>query len=603
MTKHSDEYSQEAETNAQSRDGARPVDDLQAVAPDSSIARDDAPAEVTVTDTEAANAMQTREAGKGVARATAGIVPMHLARFVFGFLAPILIANRLGLDTQAKAYSISTDILQRIWLVFEKVVNPSFLPVFIRSLKEDGEERAWKFTSTALFVTCGLLLLATPLAYWQMPGIVHLYVNESKTTAQQFDSIVTIGRWLLVGLPFLAISSLTYVILNGYKRFAAAAFGDALWKLGVLVCAVVAWRLNLLHETALYVITLGFVIGSFLKLLPQLIVLREKWHLLRPHFNLNDPLFRSMLVLGGPLLVGILISEARSIYIANLADADQIQVKAGLAALKWSRTIGDTLIQIFPYALSIGVFPYLADLARQRDRQPLTDTLVSALRVCIFVFTPLTAILIALRFPLLRAVWESGNMTQQDTIDMSWPFLAYTLGLIAFSCEMMLNQTFYAMTNTWTPTLIGICTSLLWVGLATVGLEYSGNLATMLGVPHNLGLAALAGSESVAKTVKCILLWLLLRKHLGRVRIGENLTFALKVIAGSIAAGFIAGVVAQTLGPASGVSHFKIKMLLTVCAAGCSGLVIFVALGALVGVQEVRSIIGFVDKVRKRFAR
>jgi hypothetical protein len=45
------------------------------------------------------------------------------------------------------------------------------------------------------------------------------------------------------------------------------------------------------------------------------------------------------------------------------------------------------------------------------------------------------------------------------------------------------------------------------------------------------------------------------------------------------------------------------KLLLSVSAAGCSGLVIYIALGALAGVQEVRSIFNFVSKVRKRFAR
>ena len=574
-----------------------------AVAPDSSVARDDSPSEMMMADSEEANAMQSRETGKSVARATASIMPMHLARFVLGFLAPILIANRLGLGAQAKAYSVSTDILQRIWLIFEKVVNPSFLPVFIRSLKEDGEERAWRFTSTALALTCAILLVATPLAWWQMPAIVHLYVNEKKTSGAQFDTIVEISRWLLVSLPVLAISSLTYVVLNGYKRFAAAALGDALWKLGVLLFAFGAFRLDLIGEKALYAITLGFVLGAFLKLLPHLVALKGKARLLKLRLDLSDPLIKKMLILSGPLLVGILISESRSIYIAGLADAGPIQVKAGLAAIKWSRTIGDTLIQIFPYALSIGVFPYLADLARdKRDRQALTDTLVGALRVCIWVFAPLTAILIALRFPLLRAVWESGNMTRQDTIDLSWPFLAYTLGLIGFSCEMMLNQTFYAMTNVWTPTLVGIFTSLLWVVLATVGLENSTELATMLGVPHNLGLAALAGSESIAKTVKCVLLWLLLRRSLGTVRASENLLFVAKVVVGAIVSGFVASLLAQTLSPSADASHFKIRMLLTVFIAGCSAMLVYVISGALLGVGEVRSLFEFVAKLRKRRA-
>lgn len=578
-------------------------DDEMPVAPDVSIAVGDDGALGAAPDDEAANAAQTQSTGRDVARATAGIVPMHLARFVIGFLVPILVANRLGLGEQSKAYAVATDILQRLWLIFEKVVNPSFLPAFLASLKEDGEKRAWRFTATTLLGTLLILLILVPLAWWQMPFIVHIYVNEDKTSPAQIAAIVSIARLLLVGLPFLAISSLTYVILNGYKRFAAAALGDALWKLGVLILAFAAYKLKLAPAAAVYAITFGFVLGSFLKLLPHLVALRAKWKLLRGGVDFRDPRLKKMLLLAGPLLIGIFISEARSIYVAALTDDSRIQVVAGLAALKWSRLIGDTLIQIFPYALSIGVFPYLADLARERAKQPLTDTLVGALRVCIFVFAPLTAILIALRFPLLRALWESGNMTQQDTIDLSWPFLAYTLGLIGFACEMMLNQTFYAMTNVWTPTLVGIATSALWVVMARLGLDYSDTMAAWLGVPHNLGLASLAGAESVAKTVKCLLLWLLLRKSLGVVNQRENWLFFVKVVLASLVAGFAATLLSGVIAPHETASHFKIKMLLAVTISGCGGLTIYLLAGAATGLNEVRAIFAFAGKIKARFAR
>ena len=589
-----DEYSR-ADENA--------PDDETPVTPEVSIARGDDGALEAAPDDEAANAAQAQSTGRDVARATAGIMPMHLARFVIGFLVPLLVANRLGLGEQSKAYAFATEILQRLWQLFEKVVNPSFLPAFLASLKEDGEERAWRFTATTLLGTLLILLVAVPLAWWQMPVIVHIYVNENKTSPSQIAAIVSIARLLLVGLPFLAISSLTYVILNGYKRFAAAALGDALWKLGVLISVLVAYQLKLAPVAAVYAITFGFIIGSFLKLLPHLVALRAKWHLLRAGIDWNNPRLKQMLRLAGPLMIGILFSEARSIYIATLTDDSRIQVVAGLAALKWSRLIGDTLLQIFPYALSIGVFPYLADLARERAKQPLTDTLVGALRTCIFVFAPLTAILIALRFPLLRALWESGNMTHQDTIDLSWPFLAYTLGLVGFACEMMLNQTFYAMTNVWTPTLVGIGTSALWVVMARLGLDYSGALAAWLGVPHNLGLASLAGAESVAKTVKCVLLWLLLRKSLGIVNRRENWLFLGKVVLASLVAGFAATLLSKFIAPGEAASHFKIKMLLAVTVAGCGGLAIYLAAGAATGLNEVRAIFAFAGKLKKRFAR
>lgn len=548
----------------------------------------------TVGETVSASAPQTAaSAGRDVAKATAGIGVLHLLRLLIGFIAQPLIGNRLGLGWQADAYAVSTEIVRSMWIVFEKVVNPTVLPNFVHALKDEGEERAWRLASTALWLTVLVLIVITPAAWVFMPQIVDIYSPEALPPERVLT--IAVSRLLLSGLFFLSVSSLTYVILNGYKRFAAAALGDALWKLGVTVAALWAVSRNMEQIPALYLLSWGFVFGAFLKLLPHIIALGSKWKHLRPRIDLNDPLARKMLWLSVPLILGIVSSELRGVYLFRLADNKLIDVEGSRAALKFSKLIGDNLIQIFPYALSIGIFPYLAGMARDRDRQPFTDTLVGALRVCIWVFMPLMAILIAVRFDLLRAVWESGQMSQQDTIIMSLPFVAFTLGLIGFACENLLNQTFYAMTNAWMPTLIGLGTTVLWIILATVGVQMGG--------AAGWGLAAIAGAESISKTVKCLVMWFMLRRHLGDVRTRENLHFFIRVLFASLAAAFVAGAVASALSPETGVAQFKIKMLLAVTIAGSSASLVYVLLTALFKLPEARSLLEFGMKFKRRLKR
>jgi putative peptidoglycan lipid II flippase len=533
--------------------------------------------------------------GKNVAKATAGIGVLHVLRLLVGFVAQPLIGNRLALAWQADVYTVATELVSSIWLLFEKVVNPTFLPTFARALGEDDEERAWRFASTALWLTMLALVIVTPLAVWQMPFIVSIY--SQKAGAEQRDLTIAIARLLMCGLFFLGISSLTYTILNGYKRFFMAALGDAFWKIGVAGAAFYAVRTQLNPIDSLHVLAWGFVIGAVLKLLPHIVALKNKWHLLRARIDLSDPLIRKMALLAIPLILGIVISESRGVYLFRLADDPSIGVEGSRTALKFSRLIGTSLIQIFPYALSIGIFPYLADMARDKDRQPFTDTFISAIRVCIFTFGPITAILIATRFELLRAVWESGNMTQADTITMSLPFIAFTLGLIGFACEMMLNQTFYAMTNAWTPTLIGIACTVVWIIAATLGVQY--------GAAAGLGLAAIAGAESFSKTLKCVVMWFFLRPHLGDVRLKQNLVFCAKVVAGSLLAAAVAGVLAGVLSPGDGeLSKLeKIKMLLSVAFSGTAGVLVFMVFGALTKIDEVQTVLSFAGKVKSKIAK
>lgn len=560
------------------------------VPPDAQLQTGLESADTSILD-ENANAAQDETTGGAVARAAAGIGILHLARLMLGIVAQPLIANRMGLLAQADVYTIATDIVTSIWRFWEKVVNPTFLPCFIGALKTDGEERAWKFASSALWLTMLSTAIVLPVSWVLMPQIVGLY--SQKANAEQVALTIAISRLLLTALGFLSVSSLTYVILNGYKRFFSAALGDALWKGGVLLGAGYAMTRHLDPVASIYVITWGFLLGAVGKLAPHIWALRGKWHLLRPRIDWRDPFITKMLWLAVPLLVGIVVSEGRDVWIKRLADSPDIAVAGSRTALKFSRTIGDALLQIFPYALSIGIFPYLAELTHQRDRQPLTDTLIGALRVCFFAFAPITMLLIALRFPLLRAVWESGQFKQSDTFIISLPFVFYALGLVGFASEMMLNQTFYALTNVWAPTMVGLCTTVLWCAGASWGVAVGG------------GLAALAATESLAKTIKCILLWFLLRKHLGAVHSKANLLFAGKVLAASALGAVVAYFLGNLLAPSGEVlgRMDKIKMLGSVAVAGMIGCGVYWAAASALRVEETRALGGLWLKLKGKFAR
>ncbi len=523
---------------------------------------------------------------------------MHFLRFAIGFLTQPLFAHTFGLGSSgagpkiayADVYAVSTEIIQRLWLIWEKVVNPAFLPAFIGSLKEDGEERAWKFASTAAMLTIISLLIVTPLAWVLMPQIVGVY--SQKSSPEQQALTVHMARWMLPALSLLGLSSLTYTILNGYKRFVIAALGDTLWKFGLFAAAVFITLRHLKPQAALPVIIVGFVVGSLFKLVPHIIAIGPKWKYFRPRIDLADPLTRTMFSLALPLILGIIVSESRGVYLSRLADDPIIKVESSRAAIKWARTILDTFIQVFPYALSIGIFPYLADLARERDRQPLTDTLMGALRVCFFFFGPLTLILIAISFPLLSAVWESGNFTQQDTHSINLPFIGFALGLLAAAFEMQLNQTFYAMKRAWMPTATGIGVTFLWVIIAT------------LGVRAGYGLFAIALAESVSKSLKCLIMWFLLRPHLGDTKARENTRFVLQVLAAAVVAAGVAWALSSVLVPllahhSKHAGPSKIKMLVAVGASGLGALVAFTALASTMKIREAQQLLSVGKKFKK----
>jgi peptidoglycan biosynthesis protein MviN/MurJ (putative lipid II flippase) len=257
--------------------------------------------------------------------------------------------------------------------------------------------------------------------------------------------------------------------------------------------------------------------------------------------------------------------------------------------LKFSRLISSSLIGVFPYALSIGIFPFLAEMASSRDREGFTKTLVGALRVCIFVFAPITAILIALRFPLLRAVLEGGRFTTTDTLVLTAPFVAYALGLMGLACENVLNQSFYAQTRAWMPTIIGIGTSLLFRGDRVERRELFG-----VGFGRDCGRRIDFQNREMFGDVAFA------APELGTIDRRGNAAFLLRVALGSILAALLAQFAIGFLAPDEGAARFKLKMLLAVTIAGAGGMGVFLMFASATRVDEMKFLRGLGAKLMRR---
>ncbi|MDW8365948.1 MAG: lipid II flippase MurJ, partial [Abditibacteriales bacterium] len=301
----------------------------------------------------------------------------------------------------------------------------------------------------------------------------------------------------------------------------------------------------------------------------------------------GEPLLRDMLLLIAPLLVGILVSEIRGVALLRLANDPSIG-EGGRAALhKYARPPVDVFIQIFPYALSIGIFPYLAELAsKSQDRQHLTDVFVGALRVCAFVFLPMSAVFIALRYPLIRALFESGQFGRESVELTVVPFTMFAMGMVFFASEMMINQTYYALTNTFTPTAVGVCTSAFAVLFAWASVEAG----------HGLGGIALA--ETLGKSLKCIVLIVLLRKGLGSVRARAHLTFLVKIVIATSFAVVAALFVSQHF--AAWLEVSRQTRLLNCLLSGAVSVGVYMLVTMTLRVEEAQTVMAFVRRRMKK---
>ncbi|WP_428674558.1 murein biosynthesis integral membrane protein MurJ, partial [Roseibium sp.] len=148
---------------------------------------------------------------------------------VLGFVRDVLLAAALGAGPVADAFVVAfrlPNLFRRLFA--EGAFNSAFIPLFGRTVEEEGDEGARRFAGEIGSALLFCLLVLTAVAQILMPFVVWALAPGFADDAQKFDLTVMMSR---IAFPYLIFMSLlAYVggILNTYQRFAAAAFAPVM---------------------------------------------------------------------------------------------------------------------------------------------------------------------------------------------------------------------------------------------------------------------------------------------------------------------------------------------------------------------------------------
>ncbi len=434
-----------------------------------------------------------------------------------GFLLSNVIGGVYGLRDVTDAYTIAINgVVFALYLIVEESMGPSFLPVFIYGLKEDGDTRAWRFANTAfslLFVALcvtvflGMLYTTEIIDFWA-PG----FLDKGRLTARAHA--ITLMGIAFPGLFGLALGSLTYVALNAYKTFGYPAAGDALQKFAWV--AVVALLAMLFREDPKY-IAYGFIAGSLVKISTHLVGLRDKLHLMRFSIHLRTPDMKRYMMLLGPLLLGIVAAKLRDL----ITKAIGTYLEEGqLSSIEWAKKVGDFPVLILPYALSIAMFPYLCEMAKERDYKQFAAVVTNALKMLAMFFLPVTVGAIVMRTHVIAFLYDWGKWSDSNTYWTSLALGFYAVALVFYASEAILMQSFFSMQNTWIPVSVGLVASSLQIAGLYVAVS-------VLGVDR---FYCVALAFPISRALKNIVLGGLMRRKVPILPGADTARFLLKMV-------------------------------------------------------------------------
>ncbi len=400
--------------------------------------------------------------GTGIAKSAIVVALGVVLAKLLVFVLEILLAAWFGTTFIKDAYLVALVIPYLIFMVGAEAMLVSFVPVFMTSLSRGNPQDTGSLVSSAVNIT--FLFLTTVcvvyvlLAPWIIPLIAPGFSRESLFLSVRLTRIISpIIIWGgLIGLLM--------ALLNSFKRFALTGLRLILYN-SVIIGFVY------FYHSQIGIFSLALAVSG--AALAQLFFLqsglwkRRKYY--RLTINVKHPQVKALgravipVILGGILIqLNFLIER---IMASGLAEGSISSLDFGYKVMRMP-------FEVFAVAIATVVFPNIAGLVIAEERSRLREIFVSALRMIAFITIPATVILIILRVPLVRVLFERGEFDATSTRMTATALLYYSFGLVFHGANYVIIRTYYAFKDFLTPLKIGCIAIVLYILFNSIFIRY-----------------------------------------------------------------------------------------------------------------------------------
>ena len=449
-------------------------------------------------------------------------------------------------------------------------MSSAFVPVLARVEAGEGRDEATRLVRAAftfMFIVVGTVC-ALGIAF--APQIVLAIAPGFRADPERLALTVLLARIMFPFLLFVSLAALVMGALNTRRVFFVPALASAVFNI-VWIASVplLGGRVS----PAIAAVAVGVAIGGFAQFAFQLPSFLRAGYSLAPSFRFDHPGLRRMGVLLIPATLGMAIAQV-NIFVSNILASYLPQ--GSITYLYYSMRLIQFPIGIFGVAMGMAVLPALSEHAARGETDRLREDFSYALRLLLFITVPAMAGLIALRGPIVTLLFLRGRFDAAAAAGTAQALLCYSLGIWAVVGVRVVAATFYAMQDTRTPVRVGIAAMAVNLGLS---------LALMGPLAH----AGLALANACASMVNFTVLFLLLRRRLGRIEAGRIVRSLLRTPAAAVLMGLTGWALLRgQLWQAGGHTALK-AALFTGTATLC--IAIYFGASKLLGSEELRAVI------------
>ncbi len=468
---------------------------------------------------------RTHIRGGSVLGAAGAVSAATMVSRVLGVMREMVMARYFGAGLYTDAFNVAYRIPNLLRDLFaEGALSSAFVPTFIRTLKNEGKEKAWLLANKVLNALVVILGGLTLLIYFGAKWFVYLLAAGYAGIPQKMELTVQMTRIMSPFLLFVALASVVMGMLNAFGSFFVPAMAPSAFNICCILAGIFLspfmprWGLSPVVSMAL-----GALAGGASQFLVQLPSARSRGYRFEAVLDFSDPGLRHIARLMLPAVIGLSATQI------NITVDNQLASLYGNGPVSWLNyafRLMQLPIGLFGVAIATATLATVSHHAAENRMDRLQATLSSSLRLAACLTFPATVGLILFRHEIIRLLYQRGSFLPQDTVQTSKVLLLYAFALFAYSAVKILVPTFYALNDTRTP----VRTSMI-----TVGVKVAVNL--ILVIP--LGFLGLALATALASWLNFTLLLTSLKRRLNERWQWRELEVYLRIALASIVMGAI----------------------------------------------------------------
>jgi putative peptidoglycan lipid II flippase len=378
---------------------------------------------------------------------------MTLVSRVLGFVRDVIIARLFGAGVATDAFFVAfriPNLLRRLFA--EGAFSQAFVPVLSEYRTRRGEAETKQLVDRTATLLAVALLAVTAIGVASAPVVIYISAPGFAATPEKFDLTVAMLRITFPYILFISLVSFAGGILNTWSRFAIPALTPTLLNVAFILGAL--FLAPYFHPPVM-VLAWAVFAGGVLQLGFQIPALARIGMLPRPDLVVSDQGVHRILLLMGPAVIGVSVSQVS--LLINTIFASFLQ-NGSVSWLYYADRLMEFPTALLGVALGTVLLPSLSKYHSQAAGDEYSKLLDWGLRLTFLLAAPAAVALAILAVPLITTLFHYGEFGERAVFMTRQALVAYSIGLLGLILVKVLAPGFYARQNIATPVRIAILT-------------------------------------------------------------------------------------------------------------------------------------------------